>query len=156
QIKNLKVNPTGALMLVIDSSGSMTGEKLAWSKAAAIAATQMLGDHDYIGVVAFDSDPHWILPMQHNSNRERAKAKIDRLGAGGGTDVMPALRAAYRAIQSVDASQKHVIVLTDGQTPKDGYEALVSSMHKAGITTTGVAVGRDADRILLSDIAQRG
>ena len=29
-------------------------------------------------------------------------------------------------------------------------------MHTAGITTTGVAVGRDADRILLSDIAQRG
>ena len=91
QIKNAKVNAVGALMLVIDSSGSMTGEKIAWSKAAAIAATQMLGDRDYIGIVSFDTEPHWIVPMQRNAARERFKAKIDRLGAGGGTDMMPAL-----------------------------------------------------------------
>jgi Mg-chelatase subunit ChlD len=156
RIKNAKVNAIGALMLVIDSSGSMQGEKIAWSKAAAIAATQMLSDRDFIGVVSFDTEAHWIVPIQRNATHERFKAKIDRLGADGGTDIMPALRAAYRSIQGVDASLKHVVVLTDGQTPKDGYESLVNSMRAAGITTTGVAFGRDADRILLSDIAQRG
>ncbi len=143
-------------MLVIDSSGSMTGQKIAWSKAAAIAASQMLGEHDYLGVLTFDVEPHWIVPLQRNWNRERTKARIDRLGADGGTNMMPALSAAYRALQGVDTSVKHVVVLTDGETPKDNYESLVSSMHEKGITTTGVAVGRDADRILLSNIALRG
>ncbi|HEX4412623.1 MAG TPA: VWA domain-containing protein [Lacipirellulaceae bacterium] len=156
QIKNAKVNPTGALMLVIDTSGSMQGEKIAWSKAAAIAASQMLGDRDFLGVVTFDTEPHWIVPIQRNSLRERTKARIDRIGADGGTDMMPALSQAYKSIQGVDASLKHVVVLTDGQTAKSDFDSLVSSMHQKGITTTGIAVGRDADRVLLGNIAQRG
>ncbi len=143
-------------MLVIDSSGSMNGEKIAWSKAAAIAASQMLGERDFIGVVTFDSEAHWIVPMQRNAARERTKARIDRLGAAGGTNMMPALAQAYRAIQGVNASLKHVVVLTDGQTQKDNYERLVTSMREKGITTTGVAIGRDADRVLLADIGRRG
>ena len=74
QIKNAKVNAIGALMLVIDSSGSMNGEKIAWSKAAAIAASQMLGERDFIGVVTFDSEPHWIVPIQRNATRERTQS----------------------------------------------------------------------------------
>jgi Mg-chelatase subunit ChlD len=156
QIENMKVIPVGALMLVIDSSGSMTGEKIAWSKAAAIAATGMLGPRDFIGVVTFDSEAHWLVPLQRSADRDRIKARIDRLGAAGGTDMMPALKEAYRVIQGAEASLKHVIVLTDGHTPKANFQSLVSSMRDREITTTGVAVGNDADRVLLADIGQRG
>ena len=156
QIQSAKVNAVGALMLVIDSSGSMSGEKIAWSKAAAIAASQMLGERDFVGIVTFDSEAHWIVPLQRNSSKQRTKARIDRLGAAGGTDLMPALTQTYRAIQGVDASLKHVVVLTDGQMPKDKYASLVASMREKGITTTGVAIGRDADRVLLADIGRRG
>ena len=51
-------------MLVIDSSGSMAGEKIDWAKAAAVAAAEMLGRRDYIGVVAFDSEARWIVPLR--------------------------------------------------------------------------------------------
>jgi uncharacterized membrane protein len=156
QLQNAKVNAVGALMLVIDSSGSMSGEKIAWSKAAAIAASQMLTTRDFIGVVTFDSEAHWIVRLQRNGSRERTKARIDRLGAAGGTDMMPALQEAYRAIQGVDAALKHVVVLTDGHTPKKNFASLVNEMRGKGITTTGVAVGNDADRVLLADIGQRG
>jgi uncharacterized membrane protein len=155
-IENAKVDAVGALMLVIDSSGSMSGPKIAWSKAAAIAATKMMGKRDYLGIVSFDSQPHWIVPMQRNGVPTRSLARIDRLGAGGGTNMMPALEQAYREIQKVPASLKHVVVLTDGQTPKEGYASLVSRMRQQEITTTGVAVGGDADRMLLADIARRG
>jgi Mg-chelatase subunit ChlD len=156
QIDNAKVEASGALLLVVDSSGSMSGPKIVWSKAAAIAAAQMLSRRDYLGVVSFDSEAHWVVPLRRNDAAFRAKQRIDRLGAGGGTDMMPALRQAYEAIQKVDASLKHVIVLTDGQTPKENYESLVSDAQKNGITTTGVAVGPDADRLLLADIGRRG
>ena len=64
---------------------------------------------------------------------------------------MPALRAAYRAIQGVDASQKHVIVLTDGQTPKDGYETLVGlhaqgRNHKRGETLSDLSLRTEPDQ----------
>ena len=42
QVKNLKAVPSGALLIVLDRSGSMSGEKLAMSKQAAIAAVKML------------------------------------------------------------------------------------------------------------------
>ncbi len=156
EIDNVKVEVVGALMLVIDSSGSMSGQKIAWSKSAAVAASEMLGKRDYLGVVSFDSAAHWIAPLRRNDPAFRARARIGRLGAGGGTDMMPALRQAYEAIQKVNASLKHVIVLTDGQTPKDNYASLVTSMRQQGVTTTGVAVGPDADRMLLADIGRRG
>lgn len=156
QIQATKINAVGALMLVIDSSGSMGGEKIASSRAAAVATSQMLGSHDYIGVVTFDSEAHWILPLRRNSSPQQTKARLDRIAASGGTNMMPALSQAYEAIRGCDASMKHVIVLTDGQTPQDNYASLVSRMQKEGITTTSVAVGRDADRKLLSDIALRG
>ena len=156
QIQSAKVNAVGALMLVIDSSGSMNGEKIAWSKAAAVAASEMLGPRDFIGVVSFDSEAHWVVPLQRNAARERTKARISRLGAAGGTNMMPALDEGYKAIQGVDAALKHVVVLTDGQTQKDNYASLVSRMREKGITTTGVAIGQDADRTLLADVGQRG
>ena len=97
QIKASKVNAVGALMLVIDSSGSMSGEKIVWSRAAAIAASQMLGSHDYVGVVTFDSEAHWALPLRRNSSPQQTKARLDRIAASGGTNMMPALREAYRS-----------------------------------------------------------
>jgi hypothetical protein len=104
EIDNAKINAVGALMLVIDSSGSMSGPKMEWSKAAAIAASRMLSSRDYLGVVTFDSEPHWIVRMQRNNLPIRAQAKIDRVAAGGGTNMMPALEQSYREMQSVNAS----------------------------------------------------
>jgi Mg-chelatase subunit ChlD len=156
EIDNAKVAAVGALVLVIDSSGSMRGEKIQWSKAAAEAAAGILGRRDWLGVVSFDSEAHWVVPVQRNGAVERSKARISRIAAGGGTDLWPALREAYRAIEGADASLKHVIVLTDGLTPSNSHAALAAEMRQRGITTTGVAVGPDADKLLLAEIGRRG
>lgn len=156
QIDNAKVDAVGALVLVIDSSGSMTGEKISWSKAAAAAAVEMLGRRDYIGVVSFDSEAHWIVPVRRNGSPDWARSRISRLGAGGGTDLTPAQRQAYDAIRGTDASIKHVIVLTDGQTPPSNHVQLAAKLKAENITTSGVAVGPDADRLLLERIARAG
>lgn len=156
QVDNAKVEAVGALVLVIDSSGSMTGEKIAWAKAAAVAAAEMLGRRDYIGVVAFDSEARWVVPLQRNGTASRTRSRIRQLGPGGGTDMMPGLQQGYRAIQGAPASIKHVIALTDGQTPPAAFNQLANRMRDAGITTSGVAVGPDADRMVLSGLAKAG
>ncbi len=156
QVDNAKVEAVGALVLVIDSSGSMAGEKLAWAKAAAAAAAEMLGRRDYIGVVAFDTEARWIVPLQRNGSASRTRSRIRQLGASGGTNMMPGLQQGYRAIQDVPASIKHVIALTDGQTPPASFNQLAKKMQQVGITTSGVAVGPDADRELLTNIAKAG
>lgn len=156
EIKNAKVIPSGALALVIDCSGSMTGLKMDMSSVAAVAAVRVLGDRDQVGVVTFDSAAHVLVPMQPAAARERIARLIARLAPGGGTDMMPGMIEGYRGLQQATAAMKHMIVLTDGQTMGEGYEALAARMQKLGITTTTVAVGVDAAVPLLQGIASAG
>jgi len=156
QIKNVEVVPSGALMLVLDSSGSMGGEKIEMCKAAALAAAKVLSQKDYVGVVSFDSQAHWIMPMQQFKSANDVTRKVSRLQAGGGTDMRPGLDEGYAAIKKVDAAVKHLIVLTDGQTAGSGYPEIAASMKKIGITTSAVALGADSSTQLLDDIARSG
>jgi hypothetical protein len=134
----------------------MSGQKLEMSKSAAMAAVKAMGPRDYISVVAFDSEAQIVVPLQRVGESNRAAARISRLGPGGGTNLQPGMEEGYKALTRAQASVKHMIVLTDGQTMGEGYEALAAKMRKQGITTTGVAVGNDAARGLLANIATRG
>lgn len=158
QVKNSKVAAVGALMLVIDKSGSMAGEKLELSKAAAIAAVGMLGPMDSIGVIAFDDGHDELVSLQKVDDRaHRIKDRIKRLGPGGGTNMETGIRRGYDQLRKSKASVKHLIVLTDGQTAGSGYEKMATEMRKQhDITTTAVAVGNDAAKSLLQGIATSG
>jgi Mg-chelatase subunit ChlD len=156
QVKNAKVLPRGALMLVIDSSGSMSGEKIELSKAAAIAAVKVLGRDDFVGVVTFDSAAHWIVPIMRIDAPEAINRRIARIDAGGGTDMQPGMAQGYQALQGVEAAVKHMIVLTDGQTHGSNFTFMARSAREQKITTSCVAVGQDSARQLLADIATSG
>jgi len=156
QVKNLKVAPIGALMLVIDRSGSMSGEKLEMSKAAAAAAARSLGSRDFLGIVAFDTDAHWVVPLARLGDGATVGRRLAQLGADGGTNMMPGMQAGYDALSRIDAAVKHMIVLTDGQTEQGNFQRLSQQMRGQGITTTSVAIGSDAAIQLMQTIAVAG
>jgi Mg-chelatase subunit ChlD len=156
QVKNSRVMAVGALALVIDKSGSMQGEKIQMCRAAAIAAAKQLGRQDYLGVIAFDGAPRWMVKIAKVNNVELISKRIARLDADGGTDMFPAMREAHIALKNVNASVKHMIVLTDGQTQPADFRSLVERMKRDNITVTSVAIGTDAARPLLTEIANSG
>ncbi|MEX0866562.1 MAG: VWA domain-containing protein, partial [Pirellulales bacterium] len=158
QVKNAKVVPSGALALVVDKSSSMSGDKIAMCRRAAIEAVRVLSAKDHVGVVAFDGQASWVMPMQQIGNRRDAiYSRISRLDASGGTNMYPGMEQGYRALTRVDgAAIKHMIVLTDGQTMPASFDRLVRQMRQDNITVSTVAVGSDADRRLLADIARIG
>jgi uncharacterized membrane protein len=156
QIKAAEVVPVGALSIVIDRSGSMDGEKLAMSKRAAIEAIRAMGARDYISVVAFDSLAQSIVPIRRVGEYRTAARRVDAIGSGGGTDMYPGMVQGFADLRKAEASVKHMIVLTDGQTPDAAFTKLVSDMRKANITVSTVAVGDDANVPLLSSIATGG
>ncbi len=146
-----------ALVLAIDRSGSMEAEgRLELAKAAAKATAELLGPEDLIGVVAFDTVAQPIVRLQRAANRLRISTDISRLRPGGGTAILPALREAYAALEPAHAKVKHVILLTDGQAIYDGIPEQVREMVEHKITVSAVGVGGEADRSLLTTIAQRG
>lgn len=147
--------PVLALVLVIDKSGSMAGLPVELAKDAAIASVELLSPDDMVGVVAFDSIPTRIVTIQRARNRMRIYSDIGRLTGGGGTNIYPALDMAYQDIVTTNAKKKHIILLSDGQSPSNGIPQLLQQMTTEGITVSTVGLGGEVDRALLTQIAQQ-
>ena len=147
---------TTALCLVIDRSGSMGGLKIEICKSAAIATAEMLTRKDFLGVVAFDSAAHWIVPMTRADRIQDIRSRIAMLNAGGGTNIQPGMTAAYQALHETRARVKHMIVLSDGRTGGGGYRQLAAQCKADKITVSTVGVGGGADNVLLAGIAEAG
>jgi len=145
--------PALALMLVIDKSGSMAGDKLERAKEAAIATAELLAPSDYLGVIGFDAEPTRVVRLAVASQRTRIAHEVGRLAPGGGTALFPALDAAYADLAGVRARVRHVVVLTDGQTQEETLATLARSMRADGITLSSIGLGDDVNRALLTQLA---
>mgnify|MGYP001572772566 FL=1 len=145
-----------AMIIILDKSWSMAGQKIELAKEAAVAAVEVLPDRHRIGLVAFNDGLEWVVPLQPAANRERIIAAIRAIVPSGHTNLFPAIEETYRALTASKADMKHVLVLSDGRTYPDEYEALVTKMVEAKMTVSGVALGEDADRELLANLATWG
>jgi Ca-activated chloride channel homolog len=151
-----KEKPSLAMVIVIDKSGSMGGQKMEMTKEAAKSAVELLGPSDKIGVIAFEGETTWVNEIQSAADKSAVIDRISSIEAGGGTVMAPAMEEAYQALQSTVAKLKHVIILTDGISSPGDFEGIAANMAAARITCTTVAVGDDADQKLLEQIARIG
>ncbi len=151
-----KEKPSIGMVIVIDKSGSMDGDKIEMAKTAARSAIELLGRRDQAAVIAFDGDTYLICEMQSANNKSKLSDEIGRIDAGGGTVMYPAMEMANDILMATNAKLKHVIILTDGISSPGDFEGLAQQMASNKITLSTVGVGSDADGALLETIAHVG
>jgi Ca-activated chloride channel family protein len=153
--------PTVAIVLVIDTSGSMDafGSELAkeeLAKEIASSVIDLLGEHDQIGVITFDQDYRWLVPPTEARDRQKVLDQIARLKAGGGTVMYPPLRSAWEFLRRSPARIRHVIVLSDGLTDPGDFRGIAALLTRDRITLSTVAIGPDADLAFMRNLARWG
>ena len=138
-LRGKSLSTSVALMIVMDVSGSMGGgpggaSKMDLAKEAALAAVELLGEYDQVGILAFDDHNQWMIQPTFASDLTPIEDAIGRMQPGGGTEIYPALKEAFDAVVPLDAKVKHIILLTDGEAPRGPYEDLAKQMEPAQVT----------------------
>jgi uncharacterized membrane protein len=161
-ISSEMTSPALSMVMLVDKSASMGGGtgtyygKLEIVKQAVLSATEMLNPYYSVGILSFDADAEWIVPMVRAGNSERITRDLARLSPGGGTKLLPAMHEARGKLRDDPAEVRHLLVLSDGLVDPADYAELAAAMHRDGITVSTVAVGEEADTELMGAIAARG
>lgn len=145
------------LFLVLDTSGSMEGEKIQQAKDALAYVLAHLNPEDRFNIIAFSSGLQvYASTLRPASEAAEASAWVQRLEAVGGTDIN---RALLEALSQVDRERPVVLIfLTDGQptegvTEVDQILANVEAAAPQNVRIFPFGVGDDVNTILLDSLA---
>ena len=151
--------------LVVDTSGSMRGDKLANAQEALrVFLEQIKGDMERVGLVEFSSQVNNIIPLDELSqNRPDLTAAIEELEASGDTALLDAINAAYVRLQQLNDSERinAIVAMTDGRENHSSISTreLAQKMwagNESGvpIVVFCIAYGDDADFGTLEALAE--
>ncbi len=150
------------LSLVVDVSGSMSGEKLHQAQAALDQALGTLGEQDRFRIIAFSSTVRHFREGYTPATRENlleARRFVQNLRANGGTNIEGALNAVTD-VPETDERLSLFVFLTDGlpsvgeQQPEQLAELAAARRGDARIFTFGI--GHDVNTYLLDRLAVEG
>jgi Mg-chelatase subunit ChlD len=170
------------LVLLLDRSASMRRGKIEVAKSAALATLELLEPDQRLAVVAFDSQPHEVVPLAPVGDKRYAADRIARMTSSGQTNIYSALEHAQSLLSRSEAEIKHIILLSDGLTapppgmrgarmrfPRGdspwpasegplaaGFKDLMTALSGARITLSSVILGEGPDVRLMTTLAEWG
>jgi hypothetical protein len=145
------------LLLVIDRSPSMDGDKIRMAIEGARQAATALSPWDRIGVVTFAHDSTLDLAPRSARSASSLPLWLSTVRAGGeGTNIYGALQLASRVLSRERSPILHLVLLTDGQQWPYGaiFGPVVKPMGARGVTITAIGIGAGANLAQLRDIVQ--
>jgi Ca-activated chloride channel family protein len=148
-----------ALVVVLDTSGSMEGEKIERAKDSVLGLIRDMRDGDEIAFVRYSSDAELIQPLAHLSDvRGALNARVRRLEAGGGTNIPSGLSMGLRTLSEAEQGRvRRVVLVSDGlDSTRAEAERLASDSAERGITVSSMGIGLDFDEAYMSSIARDG
>ncbi|MGE5123778.1 MAG: VIT domain-containing protein, partial [Acidobacteriaceae bacterium] len=158
RINRLDVVVAKDIILVLDSSGSMEGEKFQQAQQATRYILDNLNQNDRFDLITFNTGIQtYASGLRPASEADKARAWLGSLGAGGSTDINRALLEAATLVDPDRAT--YLIFLTDG-LPTEGVTdsaSIISNFDASApenLRLFSFGVGYDVDTILLDSLSQ--
>lgn len=151
------------MSLVLDRSGSMSGEPLQYCKEAARFVIDQLGEDDVLSVVAFDDEVVTVVPPSKVFRKDRMKLLLQELQTGGSTNLSGGLLQGIQHAMGGKAEGRvnRVLLLSDGHanegiTDPVKLKAIAREFSGCGIGITAMGVGDGFDEELMEGIVDEG
>jgi len=148
------------VIFVLDTSGSMQGEKIAQAKEALIFVLDHLNSEDRFAIVTFNSSVSTYAPeLLPASERGDARKYVESMSAGGSTDIDGALQRALDLADTGSDRPQIVLFLTDGlpTVGEDNPTRILDNVRQRSSENVRLfpfGVGYDVNSALLDALAQ--
>lgn len=153
------------IILVVDTSGSMAGEKIAnVREALRLFIDQVKSDRDSIGLITFNSQVYEDVPLDRlENNRARLLSTVEAISARGNTALLDAVYRAYTLLQRANDHERinAIVVMTDGMENASAITltrltAQIRDGNRKGVPVLvfAIAYGEDADKDVLQHLAE--
>lgn len=156
-----RIVPPREMVFVIDNSGSMSGESMDQAKASLVNALTTLRPQDHFNVIRFDDTMTELFDRSILATPEMVAKAIDyakSLEATGGTEMLPALKAALAgaATSTEIKAVRQIIFLTDGSisNEKEMIEAIAGDKGRSHVFMVGI--GSAPNNYLMNRMSNMG
>jgi len=149
------------IVFVMDTSGSMQGNRIIQTKKAFDFFVSKLNENDRYGIVDFSSGvKYWKEELQKVDEWTKSEARhyINKLHASGGTNIHGALIKALELFDKTENRTRTIVFLTDGEATNGitNTEQIVREFNAANVLqvrTFTLGVGRNVNKALLNKLA---
>lgn len=148
------------LSVVIDNSGSMSGDRIDAARQAAHHLVDQLHPEDRFSLLTFDSSVDVLLDGVTGADRPGLHRAVDRIMPAGGTNLYAGLSAGVSAVQG-DGRIPRVILLSDGITNEgitspDAIATLAADAFRRGASTSTIGLGLGFNEDLMFAVSRAG
>jgi Ca-activated chloride channel family protein len=148
-----------ALAIVLDTSGSMYGEKLEQAKNAVLQLMRDMRDDDQIAMIRYSSDASVVQPLARLGDvRSTLATRIRQIEADGGTAIPLGMRAGMKALDEAGRGRvRRVVLVSDGlDSSRTESEHLAHDSFDHGVTVSSLGIGLDFDEAYMGGVSRSG
>ena len=147
------------IVLVVDTSGSMRGDKIEEAKAGLDLFISRLLAEDRVALITFNNTPEVVVPLgELTENRLQLQGAVQNIEVRGSTAMYDALIQAREVLEAeVDSGGRinAIVLLSDGQDTANTstFADVAQRFEESDIAIFPISYGEDADPTSLQEIA---